>query len=115
MTSVPTQRESLPMFWHRHVTRAGTPPGSARSVHARNLVDWRASLRRADRACYCPGRPTVVVIMPPAGARPAVDLLFCRHHYRIHAQALAAAGAVAFDREGVPLTPDTLRMVPAGC
>jgi hypothetical protein len=57
----------------------------------------------------------VVVIMPPAGGRPTVDLLFCRHHYRIHRQALTSAGAVAFDREGAPLTPETMPPVPADC
>jgi hypothetical protein len=57
----------------------------------------------------------VVVIMPPAGGRPAVDLLFCRHHYRVHRQALTSAGGVAFDREGAPLTPETMLPVPADC
>ena len=53
--------------------------------------------------------------MPPAGGRPAVDLLFCRHHYRVHRQALTSAGGVAFDREGAPLTPETMLPVPADC
>ncbi len=40
--------------------------------------------------------------MPPAPG-PAVDLLLCRHHYRLHGQALAAAAAVVLDREGAPV------------
>jgi len=104
-----------PLFSRGRASRVSAPPGSAWQAHAENLVDWRASLRRADRACCCPGRPTVVAIMPPAGGRPAVDLLFCRHHYRVHRQALASAGAVAFDREGAPLTPETMPPVPADC
>jgi hypothetical protein len=77
------------MFWHR--------------------VNWRASLRRADRACCCPARPSVVVIMPPTAdrGRPA-DLLLCGHHFRVHEYALARAGAAVFDVNGVPLSPETL-------
>jgi hypothetical protein len=48
----------------------------------------------ASRACCCPARPVVRVIMPPAaGRRHSVDLLLCGHHYRVSSQALAAAGA----------------------
>jgi hypothetical protein len=43
----------------------------------------------------------VRVVMPPAPARPhPVDLLLCGHHYRVSRDALAAAGAVAFDDAG---------------
>jgi hypothetical protein len=46
------------------------------------------------RACCCPARPVVRVIMPPTAGRPySTDLLLCGHHYRISGQALAAAGA----------------------
>ena len=48
----------------------------------------------ADRACCCPARPVVRVVMPPTASRPhSVDLLLCGHHYRVSSQALAAAGA----------------------
>jgi hypothetical protein len=48
----------------------------------------------ASRACCCPARPVVRVVMPPtATRRHAVDLLLCGHHYRVSRQALAAAGA----------------------
>ena len=89
------------------------PPGASRT-HAENLVDWRDSLRRAGQACCCSASPSVVVVMPPAPGRPAVDLLFCRHHYRVHAAALAAAGALAIDEDGASLTPEGALLVPAG-
>jgi hypothetical protein len=55
----------------------------------------------ADRACCCPARPVVTVIMPPAPGRPRpVDLLLCGHHFRVHQAALAAAGAAAYDDTG---------------
>ena len=55
----------------------------------------------AERACCCPARPVVRVLMPPAAARPhPVDLLLCGHHYRVSRNALAAAGAIAFDKSG---------------
>jgi len=47
----------------------------------------------ASQAC-CPARPVVRVVMPhTATRRHSVDLLLCGHHYRVSAQALAAAGA----------------------
>jgi hypothetical protein len=56
-----------------------------------------------------------VVIMPPGpGWREPVDLLFCSHHYRVHSEALAAAGALAFDTHGAPASVETLLMVEAG-
>jgi hypothetical protein len=50
------------------------------------------------RACCCPARPAVKVIMPPAPGRPhSVDLWLCGHHYRVSLAALAAAHAVVED------------------
>ena len=44
----------------------------------------------ASRACCCPARPVVRVIMPPtATRRHPVDLLLCGHHCRVSCQALA--------------------------
>jgi hypothetical protein len=55
----------------------------------------------ADRACCCPARPVVTVIMPPAPGRPhAVDLLLCGHHFRVSRAALTAAGAAVYDDTG---------------
>jgi hypothetical protein len=66
---------------------AGTPP------------DDRAAQSRphalGDRACCCPARPVVRVLIPPSPARPhSVDLLLCGHHYQASCAALAAVGAV---------------------
>ena len=55
-----------------------------------------------DRACCCPSRPTVRVLMPTAPDRPyRVDLLLCGHHFRGLSQWSAGAGAV------VDVIPDT--------
>lgn len=67
-------------------------------------IDWPA-LRSAGRACCCPARPAVVVIMPPAPGRPHLtELLLCGHHCRVSQMALAVAGATAFSTDGIPLT-----------
>ena len=52
--------------------------------------------RPESRACCCPGRPVVRVIMPAAATRPrTVDLLLCGHHYRVSlAAAMAAHGTI---------------------
>lgn len=48
-----------------------------------------------DKACCCPSRPMVRVLMPATASRPyRVDLLLCGHHFRISQWTLAAAGAV---------------------
>ncbi len=58
-------------------------------------------LALAERACCCPARPVVKVLIPPIPGRPhAVDLLLCGHHYRLSRGALEAIGAVALDETG---------------
>ena len=58
----------------------------------------------ADRACCCPARPVVTVIMPPAPGRShPVDLLLCGHHFRVSRAALKAAGAAVYDDTGALL------------
>ena len=53
------------------------------------------------RACCCPARPVVRVIMPPpAGRADPVDLWLCGHHYRASLEALCAAGAIVEDLSG---------------
>lgn len=48
------------------------------------------------RACCCPARPAIKVVLPPRlGRDHPVDLWLCRHHYRSSAAALLAAGASA--------------------
>jgi hypothetical protein len=69
---------------------AGTPPD--------DQAAWSGPHDLGDRACCCPARPVVRVLIPPAPARPhSVDLLLCGHHYRASGAALAAAGAVIMD------------------
>ena len=49
-----------------------------------------------EKACCCPSRPMVRVLMPATENRPyRVDLLLCGHHFRLSQWTLAAAGAVA--------------------
>jgi hypothetical protein len=49
-----------------------------------------------DKACCCPSRPMVRVLMPATSDRLyRVDLLLCGHHFRLSQWTLAAAGAVA--------------------
>ncbi|HXZ75908.1 MAG TPA: hypothetical protein VEH31_34250 [Streptosporangiaceae bacterium] len=67
------------------------------------LDDLLPSLRHvmADRACCCPARPVVAVIMPPGPGRPhPVSLLLCGHHFRVSQAALAAVGAAVYDDTG---------------
>ena len=47
-----------------------------------------------DKACCCPSRPMVRVLMPATQSRPyRVGLLLCGHHFRLSQWTLAAAGA----------------------
>lgn len=55
------------------------------------------------RACCCPARPVVKVIMPPSQDRPhQVDLWLCGHHYRESIGALQRAGAFVEDFTSSP-------------
>ena len=55
----------------------------------------------ADRACCCPARPVVTVVIRAGRGRPhPVDLLLCGHHYRASLAALHAAGAAVYDNTG---------------
>ena len=57
----------------------------------------------ADRACCCPARPVVTVVIPAGRGRPCqADLLLCGHHYRVSRQALAAAGAAVRELPWIP-------------
>jgi hypothetical protein len=65
----------------------------------------------ADRACCCPARPVVSVILPPAPGRlDPVDLFLCGHHYRTSRAALAAAGAEVYDERGLPIADGARRL-----
>ena len=54
------------------------------------------------RACCCPAKAAVRVLMPATEARPyEADLLLCGHHYRVSRRALAEARAVIFELPGI--------------
>ena len=62
----------------------------------------------AARACCCPARPLVTVVMPPTASRPhPIDLLLCGHHFRVSHAALQAAGASAYDDTGLLIMAGT--------
>jgi hypothetical protein len=62
----------------------------------------------AARACCCPARPVVTVVMPPTARRPyPVDLLLCGHHFRVSRPALQAAGATVYDETGLLIMAGT--------
>jgi hypothetical protein len=68
-------------------------------MHPDDQAAWSGPHDLGDRACCCPARPVVRILIPPASARPhSVDLLLCGHHYRASGAALAAAGAVIMGR-----------------
>jgi len=86
-----------PRFPHRRAGRSAPESGSPPPVPGK----WSSPLCDEDRACCCPARPVVRVIMPPAPGRPQpVDLLLCGHHYRTSRAALAASGATIEDLPG---------------
>jgi hypothetical protein len=78
--------------------------GVVRRRPADGPADRAEPLAGAGRACCCPARPVVTVVMPPAPGRPhPVDLLLCGHHYRVCRAAVAAAGATVYDELGAPV------------
>ncbi len=85
------------MFGHRKtVTRVD------RAKLADELAGIGMALGVCERACCCPARPVVRVMMPATATRPEpVDLLLCGHHYRASRGALRAAGAAVYDQKGV--------------
>jgi len=86
-------------FPRRRADKAGrSPDGPAAGTPPDDQAAWSRPHDLGDRACCCPARPVVRVLIPPASARPhSVDLLLCGHHYRTSCVALAAAGAVIMD------------------
>jgi hypothetical protein len=81
--------------WFAHRGPAGTvPPGDELPG-----PPWRLFI--ADRACCCPARPVVTVVIPAGRGRPhPVDLLLCGHHYWVSRSALHAIGADVYDETG---------------
>ena len=89
----------MQMFGHRRiVTRAD------RAKLGAELAEIGMALGVNERACCCPARPVVRVVMPATATRPEpVDLLLCGHHYRAGQAALRAAGATVYDERGALL------------
>ncbi len=78
-----------------------------RAELASDLAQLGRPIAASERACCCPARPMVTVMMPPAASRPyPTDLLLCGHHYRVSQAALRAAGATAYDQVGAAITGD---------
>ena len=86
-------------FPRRRAEKAGRAPGGqAAGTPPEDRAAWSGPHDLGDRACCCPARPVVRVLIPPAPVRRhSVDLLLCGHHYRASCAALAAAGAVIMD------------------
>ena len=86
-------------FPRRRAGKAGRfAVGRAAGMPPDDQAAWSGPHDLGDRACCCPARPVVRVLIRPAPARPhSVDLLLCGHHYRASGAALAAAGAVIMD------------------
>jgi len=86
-------------FPRRRGKAAGrSPGGQAAGTPPDDQAAWSRRPALGDRACCCPARPVVRVLIPPTFARQhSVDLLLCGHHYRTSCAALAAAGAMIID------------------
>lgn len=62
-----------------------------------------------NRACCCPAKPVVRVIIPPSPARPhPTDLLLCGHHFRASRDSLRRTQATVRDLEGLPGAPSAV-------
>lgn len=82
-----------------------------RTVACKELVadlERAVPLDVAARACCCPARPVVTVVMPPTASRPhPVELLLCGHHFRVSQASLQAAGADVYDKAGLLIMAGT--------
>jgi hypothetical protein len=58
-----------------------------------------------ESACCCSARPVVTVVMPTTAERAATDLLMCGHHFDRSREVLQAAGAAAYDSDGLLIMP----------
>lgn len=94
--------------WFAHPARAGpVPPDDELPGMARRLT-------LADRACCCPARPVVTVVIPAGRGHPhPVGLLLCGHHYRVSLAALHAVGADAYDEAGALIMTGEREQPPA--
>jgi hypothetical protein len=74
-----------------------TPNATAESgIHVQAAI-W------SGRACCCPAKPAVLVIMPPSADRlQPTELLLCWAHYRASQRSLAAARVTAHLADSTP-------------
>jgi hypothetical protein len=87
-----------PNFARKGAPGTGSAPAA---VGAREAIEAADPGRPEYRACCCPGRPIVRVLVPAAVSRPAAaDLLLCGHHYRVSQAALGEAGATVEELPG---------------
>ena len=84
------------------VEPADTSVGSAATQSLIEVTDdLHAPVAAGERACCCPSKPVVRVVLPATAQRDhPVDLLFCAHHYRVSGVQLARNGAHVFDSSG---------------
>jgi hypothetical protein len=87
----------MQLFRHR-----GPVTAADKARLAEELAETGMAISIAERACCCPARPVVRVVMPVTASRPEpVDLLLCGHHYRVGQTALLAGGVAVYDARGV--------------
>jgi hypothetical protein len=86
---------------HLHPSASKNPAAVRRDPGADTPAASAADI--PGRACCCPAKAAVRVIMPRAQGRPGeTDLLLCGHHYLVSRRALSAAGASVRDLPGTP-------------
>jgi hypothetical protein len=89
----------MAMFGHHRTVTAAD-----RAKLAQELAEIGMAISVTERACCCPARPVVRVMMPAKASRhEPVDLLLCGHHYQVGRVALLAAGAAVYDERGALL------------
>ena len=60
--------------------RRNTVTRAMRAELANDLAQLGRPIAAGERACCCPARPMVTVMMPPTASRPyPMDLLLCGH------------------------------------
>ena len=92
------QRGPLPLRSGADRRDAGCVVGRHQEVREVAGPEWATDPCVPARACCCPARPMVKVMMPPVPGRAhPIDLWLCGHHYRASLAALRAAGATVED------------------
>jgi hypothetical protein len=82
---------------------AGTDDAALKSLSDVFVDPSATGADQSDRACCCPAKAVVQVVLPPTATRPdATDLMLCGHHYRASRRELTAAHAVVRELPGMP-------------